>query len=289
MVITKDSTIIADLRTLIILMISLYLTACSAMHRKNPSGYIAETSFSVWWQDSTTGMKFRRIEAGKYMAGLAENDTVAPLHEIHITKPFWMSAYEVTQRQWYMIMHENPSQYSHDCSDCPVENVSWFDVKRFIEHLNSKTGRRYRLPSEAEWEYACRAGTSTPFATGHTLSTDQANYDGNWPYGKSSKGIFRSRPLPVGSFAPNTWGLYDMHGNVLEWCEDDYCRYNQETEYDPVRRCAGDRKIIRGGSWHFGGDLARSGRRYTHEPHDRGPSLGFRLVMEDVNTKENNR
>ncbi|NUM79612.1 SUMF1/EgtB/PvdO family nonheme iron enzyme [bacterium] len=235
--------------------------------------------FDAAWRDTLTGMNFQKIKPGEFLMGL-QNDSSAPPHSVRITKPFFISRYEVTQKQWRTIMDTNPSQFKDCGDDCPVENVNWFEVKKFIEKLNARTGLTFRLPTETEWEYICRAGTSTAFNTGDVLTTDQANYDGNWPHGNSAKGIFRAKPLPVGSFAPNAWNIYDMHGNVWEWCEDDFCPYPDATETDPLRICSAGKKIIRGGSWYFGADIARSGRRYTHEPQDRGPSLGFRLVRE---------
>ncbi|MBX7150709.1 SUMF1/EgtB/PvdO family nonheme iron enzyme [bacterium] len=235
--------------------------------------------FDAAWRDTVTGMSFQKIEPGEFAMGL-QGDSIAPLHSVRITKPFFVSRYEITQGQWKTIMGKNPSQFKDGGDNCPVENVNWFEIKTFIEKLNAKTGLKFRLPTEAEWEYVCRAGTSTAFNTGDFLSTDQSNYDGNWPYENSAKGIFRGRPQPVGSFAPNAWNIYDMHGNVWEWCEDDFCSYSNAMETDPLHICSAGKKIIRGGSWYFGAAIARSGRRYTHEPQDRGPSLGFRLVRE---------
>lgn len=235
--------------------------------------------FESGWRDTLTGMNFQKIKPGEFLMGL-QDDSTAALHSVRITKPFFISRNEVTQKQWRTIMDTNPSQFKDCGDDCPVENVNWFEIKKFIEKLNARTGLKFRLPTEAEWEYVCRAGTSTAFNTGDVLTTDQANYDGHWPYGNIPKGIFRGKPLPVGSFAPNAWNIYDMHGNVWEWCEDDFCPYSNATESNPLRICNADKKIIRGGSWYFGADIARSGRRYTHMPQDRGPSLGFRLVRE---------
>jgi formylglycine-generating enzyme required for sulfatase activity len=156
--------------------------------------------------------------------------------------------------------------------------VSWFDVQRFLVRLSGLSGHRLRLPTEAEWEYACRAGTSGAFSTGAALSAEQANYDGRYPLPGGPAGRYRGAPVPVRSFAPNALGLYDMHGNVWEWCQDEFCPYPAGPAVDPVGRCGATLRVIRGGSWAFDADSARCALRYTHRPQDSGYSLGFRLV-----------
>ncbi len=141
-------------------------------------------------------------------------------HRVTVSS-FFMSKFEVTQAQWQALMGNNPSTFN-GCSNCPIETVSWFEVHGFLNKLNQKTGGKYRLPTEAEWEYAARGGTTTPFNTGNCLSTNQANYHGDFPYQSCSKGNNRSKTVAVGSFDPNLYGLYDMHGNVWEWCSDSY-------------------------------------------------------------------
>jgi formylglycine-generating enzyme required for sulfatase activity len=162
--------------------------------------------------------------------------------------------------------------------DVPMVNVSWFEALEFVERLNRASRGRFRLPTEAEWEYACRAGTTTPFATGTALSTDQANYDGRFPMSGQPAGNSRGRLTRVGSFPPNAWGLYDMHGNAWEWTADAYCPYGNEAS-DSIATCESPLKVIRGGSWRFNADSARCALRYTHRPQDRGDSLGFRVVQ----------
>jgi formylglycine-generating enzyme required for sulfatase activity len=189
-----------------------------------------------------------------------------------------MGIHEVTQQEWQQVMGSNPSWF-RDCGpDCPVERVSWHQVQAFIGRLNRLSSQRFRLPTEAEWEFACRAGTATPFSTGADLTTAQANYDGEGPYGGSSPGRFRRTTTAVGSFPPNAYGLHDMHGNVWEWTQDWHCPYPAGSVIDPVGACATDFKVIRGGSWYFDANSARCALRYTHRPQDSGFSLGFRLV-----------
>jgi formylglycine-generating enzyme required for sulfatase activity len=134
------------------------------------------------------------------------------------------------------------------------------------------------IPS-ADREIACRAGTQTPFNTGASLGTDQANFDGRYPYDAESPGSYREKPTPVGSFPPNAWGFFDLHGNVWEWTEDWHCPYPEGTVRDPVGGCASPYRVIRGGSWYFNADSARCALRYTHRPQDVGPSLGFRIAL----------
>ncbi len=243
------------------------------------------------WIEPFTSMEFVLIPAGKFLMGIPDAEKIrdedAPLHPVRISKDFFIGKYEVTQGQWLAIMNENPSKFQ-DCGlDCPVENVNWFEVQEFIKRLNQTVAEttsaeiKFRLPAEAEWEYACRAGTETPFSTGQNLTTGQANYDGNYPYPNFPAGIYRDSPVKVGSFPPNPWGVYDMHGNVWEWCQDWYCPYPANEVVDPVGNCDSGKRVIRGGSWYFNAESARSGRRYTHSPEDRGPSLGFRLVREN--------
>jgi len=203
-------------------------------------------------------------------------------HEVVLTRGFWIGKTEVTQEQWREVMENNPSQFPSCGPKCPVETVSYDDIRQFLERLERRSpGSRFRLPTEAEWEYACRAGTETPFSTGGNLTSDQANYDGRYSYGGSPKGRFLGHPAPVASYPPNRWGLFDLHGNVWEWCEDWYGPYPPGKAVDPRGPAGGARRVIRGGSWYFNADSARCGLRYTHAPSDDGFSLGFRIVRED--------
>ncbi len=166
-------------------------------------------------------LNFVKVKGGTFQMGDETGDLdkrSSPVHPVTISD-FYLAKTPVTQKQWREIMGDNPSRFK-DCEDCPVENVSWNEAQSFIAKLNTKTGMKIRLPTEAEWEYACRAGTTTPFNTGENLTTDQANYDGNYPYKNFPKGRYLKKTTPVGSYPANAWGLYDMHGNVYEWCHD---------------------------------------------------------------------
>ena len=162
--------------------------------------------------------------------------------------------------------------------DHPVVNVSWNDAKAFSEWLSKQTGKTLRLPTEAEWEYACRAGTTTSFAFGNCLSTDQANYNGNYPFTGCSKGEYIKKTIPVGSLVKNAWGLYDMHGNVFEWCSDWYGAYSSKSVTDPSGPTSGKYRVLRGGSWFISAWHCRSADRYRNFPGIRSDRFGFRLV-----------
>lgn len=218
--------------------------------------------------EPATKMPFVLIHAGTF-------HRPAP---VTISHPFYLGTREVTQREWRAIMGANPSHFRGD--DLPVEEVNWFEVHEFIRRLNVRDGGGFRLPTEAEWEYACRAATATAYAFGDVLSTADANYDGRYPLPNQEPGEYRGRTTPAGSLRANAWGLYDMHGNVWEWCEDDFCPYATTATTDPIGRCNSGLKVIRGGSWYFNADSARSSLRYTHRPQDRGFSLGFRLARD---------
>jgi formylglycine-generating enzyme required for sulfatase activity len=177
-----------------------------------------------------------------------------------------------------------PSHFSSCGPRCPVENINYFDVQKFLEKLNAHPPQtlRYRLPTEAEWEYACRARTTGPFSTGENLTTAQANYNGRQPYGSFPAGDFRQKTTPVGTFPLNPWGLADMHGNVWEWTSDWYGPYSEvrAANIDPRSGPSGEKRVIRGGSWFFDANSARCALRYTHAPQDKGFSLGFRVAAD---------
>ena len=233
-------------------------------------------------------MEFIHVEPGRYQMGSSpdvpghQSDEV--LHEVVLTKGFYLGRFEVTQGEWVSVMGSNPSQFP-DCGlRCPVDTVSFLAIQGFIERLEAlSSGNRFRLPTEAEWEYACRAGTHSPFSTGGALSTQEANFDGRYPYPGQPSGTFLRSPAPVGSYPPNPWGFYDLHGNLWEWCSDWYGPYPDGPVQDPRGPDGGDLRVIRGGSWFFDANSCRCALRYTHRPQDDGFSLGFRLVRESDN------
>ena len=184
-------------------------------------------------------------------------------HEVTLTKPFCMGKHEVTQEQWEAVMGKNPS--STKGAKLPVTNVSWEDCQEFIKKLNAKTNGGYRLPTEAEWEYACRAGTTTAYSYGDNLTKSDANIDGD-------------SISAVGSYKPNAFGLYDMHGNVWEWCEDWYADYQAGAVTDPKGPATGERRVLRGGSFNFYVWNTRSSFRFNLSPTSRYLFYGFRLA-----------
>ena len=201
-------------------------------------------------------------------------------HPVALLTGFYMSTTEVTQGQWHKVMGDNPSEFMECGEQCPVESISWNDVQNFIKQLNKiEENKTYRLPTEAEWEYACRAGTDTPFSYGKCLSTEQANFDGRTPLDECPRGKYRERVTPVAKFPPNPWGLYDMHGNVWEWCQDWYGTILPGPATDPTGPSSGKYKVVRGGSWFSLDDDCRSANRDRSAPNLGLNFIGFRLVM----------
>ncbi|MDM8516894.1 formylglycine-generating enzyme family protein [Desulfobacterales bacterium HSG16] len=184
-------------------------------------------------------MEFVKIPAGEFIMGSPEDEEGRydreKQHRVTLTKNYYMQKTEVTQAQWEAVVGNKPSYFKNCGDDCPVENVSWNDVQDFIKKLNKRTKTTlFRLPTEAEWEYACRAGTTTPFYFGKCLSTDDANYEGKYPIKGCPEGESRGNTIKVGTLSPNGWGLYDMHGNVWEWCQDQYGDYPTKPVVDPT-------------------------------------------------------
>ena len=200
-----------------------------------------------------------------------------PVHTVELDG-FWMGKFEVTQEQYEAVMGKNPSDFKGEKN--PVERVSWNDAAEFCQKASQKTGKEIRLPTEAEWEYACRAGTRAPFSSGETISTDQANYDRNYTYGSGRKGEYRKKTIQVGSFQPNEWGLYDMHGNVWEWCGDWYGEkyYGESDRKNPQGPSSGEFRVLRGGSWIRDPFHCRSATRYWSNPANTIYDTGFRVA-----------
>ena len=202
------------------------------------------------------------------------------LKTVTIADDFYMGAYEVTQEQYQAVMKQNPSHFKG--ATLPVENVTWGNAVMFCDRLNrgkfAPEGWEFSLPSSAQWEYACRAGTNTPFFWGGTLNGDKANCYGTQPYGTRQKGKYVKRTTPVGSYGANAWGLYDMHGNVWEWCMDWKGSYSSNAQFNPTGPSSGSERVFRGGSWYHSADNCRVAARNNDSPSDRYSDLGFRVV-----------
>ena len=220
---------------------------------------------------NSIGMELVLIPAGTFIMGSPNSDAEArdsekPAHRVTISQPFYLGKYPVTQAQWAMAMGNNPSEFTGH-PDWPVERVSWQDVQVFIQKLNAReSGEDYRLPTEAEWEYACRAGSTTSYCFG-----DDSNQLGKYAWYKENA---RGQPHPVGLRTPNTWGLYDMHGNVWEWVQDWYQPYPT----DPRSASSGPDRVNRGGSWVVNAKFCRSAARGHVTPGHRAYDLGFRCA-----------
>ena len=230
----------------------------------------------------------RTFRMGSPSSELEREDNEGPQHTVNIGS-FLIGQYAVTQAQWRAVaglpkrqinLNSDPSSFKG--YNLPVENVNWFDAVEFCDRLSQFTGHTYRLPSEAEWEYACRAATTTPFYFGETITTDLVNYDGNYTYGSGPKGIYRQKTTVVGSFPPNAFGLYDMHGNVWEWCQDNWHSNYEGAPTDGNawldNEESSDRKLLRGGSWFYNPDYCRSAYRSSSNLGHYNNDIGFRVV-----------
>ena len=252
---------------------------------------------------NSIGMRFVQIRAGEFTMGSPDSeadreDVEGPQHKVRITRPFYLGVYEVTQAQYRHVTGKSPSFYAPtgegaeavrglNTDDFPVDSIRWEDAVAFCRALSEmdeerRAGRSYRLPTEAEWEYACRAGMTTPFHYGESLSSEQANFKGNFPYGTAAHGPFVGHPMPVGSYKPNAFGIYDMHGNAWEWCQDWYSPdyYRASPSDDPRGPEAGPRHAFRGGGWGVSAKYCRLAFRNREiDPTLWLYSLGFRVVL----------
>ncbi len=248
-------------------------------------------SWAVAWGEDRYGLfavfehkkirqKMRWINAGRFLMGSPENEPERAddeiQHEVLLTKGYWMADTACTQELWEAVMTENPSNFKG--KKRPVEDVSWEDCKRFLDRINEeRRDLELVLPTEAQWEYACRAGTTTAFSFGDDVTTAQVKCDGNYPYASGAKEKYQKETIEVGSLPPNKWGLYEMHGNVYEWCEDLYENYRYERAIDPCNRENGPGRVLRGGSWSSFGWICRSAYRDVFEPGARFSFFGFRF------------
>jgi formylglycine-generating enzyme required for sulfatase activity len=231
-------------------------------------------------------MTFVLIPPGRFLMGSPKGEAdrrsdEAP-YEVTLRSPFYLARTEVTQEQYAALAGENPSTFKE--AKRPVETVSWTKARQWLENWTAKRGDKhlYRLPTEAEWEYGCRGGRSSaqPFGVGdgRMLSSLAANFDGKFPYGGAAKGAFLQAPCPVASYAPNTFGLYDMHGNVWEWCADWYAIDPPGNATDPTGPPGGRVRVIRGGSWRDGAGSCRAAVRGGSLPAEWSKDLGFRVA-----------
>ncbi|MCB1914700.1 MAG: formylglycine-generating enzyme family protein [Rhodocyclaceae bacterium] len=240
------------------------------------------------WADATifdVVQRFRWIEPGEFWMGSPADEAErtedeGPRHRVRLTQGFWLADTACSQALWQAVMGENPSHFTDDPQN-PVEQVRWDEVQGFLERVGgSLPGGRAELPTEAEWEYACRAGSETAFHWGETIDPSQANYNGNLAYAGGATGEYRARTVPVKSFAPNAWGLYQMHGNVWEWCADDRREYRDEACTDPRGpEGGGAERAVRGGGWLSGPGGLRSAYRSRGHRGGRYVPLGFRFAL----------
>jgi len=244
--------------------------------------------FGAWveFQFEEATQRMRWVPPATFWMGSPESElgrlSDELLHSVVLTNGYWLGDTACTQELWEAVMGGNPSRFAGPGHDRrPVETVSWTDCHEFLARLNKEVPQLdVRLPTEAEWENACRAGTRTPFSFGADIAPTMANYDGTTPYMGTVNGVNRGQTVPVQSLAPNPLGFYEMHGNVWEWCLDEYGSYQTEYATDPLGQSKEDavQYSARGGSWHTAARGARCASRSRYEPTMRDSTIGFRLA-----------
>jgi uncharacterized protein (TIGR02996 family) len=251
---------------------------------------------------NSIGLRLVYIPPGRFRMGSPTREPRRmddePLHTVRLTRGFWMGRYPVTQKEYRQVTGKKPSSFNRrrqsgkgvEVERCPVESVSWAEALAFTQQLSSREQERgwtYHLPTEAQWEYACRGGIGTryPFHLGATLRHGQANFASAYPFPpheEDPEATPLGHPCPVGQFTPNAWGLYDMHGNVDEWCHDwyDHEFYTQGETVDPTGPPDGDGRILRGGSFRGQGEDCRAAVRIGYTPTEGFPHVGFRVIAQ---------
>ncbi len=248
-------------------------TCCSA------SG---EDEFGIWLEFTVknTGQRMRWIKPGQFSMGSPKEEPhrydYETQHEVTLTKGFWFADTACSQELWQVVMETNPSKTNGPKK--PVENVSWGDCSEFLRRINGIMDFSLSLPTEAQWEYACRAGTRSPFSFGITIAPDQVNYNGEYPYLGEKKGLNRGNTVKIKSLPPNQWGLYEMHGNVWEWCNDWYGEYETGSVTDPTGPAEGTYRVLRGGSAFSAAADCRSAARSRCHVDGRYSRNGFRFI-----------
>jgi formylglycine-generating enzyme required for sulfatase activity len=230
----------------------------------------------------------RWIEPGKFIMGSPDVEPErlgkeGPCHEVTISQGFWLADTACTQALWQALMGNNPSYFT-DARNLPVEHITWHAVQEFLRKLEkSLPGCQLDLPSEAEWEYACRAGSHTPFSFGANINPQQVNYNGDYPYPGGEQGEYREKTVAVKSLPANPWGLYEMHGNVWEWCKGGERAYSGQAQVDPLGQVTGDEaRSVRGGSWYGYAGRTRSAYRDAFPPSLASFDLGFRFCLRSI-------
>jgi len=224
-------------------------------------------------------MTFSFIPPGSFLMGGSVNDDEKPVHKVTLTKGFFLGMHPVTQAQWKAVMGKAPSHFKGP--NRPVEQVSWTDCQKFCKKVTKslKGIGKVGLPTEAEWEYGCRAGTTSDYHFGDIITTELANYDGNYSWNDSPTGEYRKTTTEVGTFPANPWGVYDMHGNVWEWCDNWYEDYSASDQTDPQGSATGDYRVMRGGSWDYTPVSCRAACRDKFSPAYSYFNVGFRVCF----------